>query len=398
MFAYFDLYSGASGDMILGALLDAGLEIEALRAGLSTLPISSYRISARSVMKGPIGATSFSVEVTGEQPHRHLTDILDLIARSSLPDPVKEQASAVFTTLGQAEARVHRVPLTEVHFHEVGAIDSIVDIVGTCLGLHLLGVRQIRCSPFPLARGSLEVQHGPLPMPGPATLEILAAARAPVGPPPSAVSGELVTPTGAALLCTLATFDQPAMRLRTVGYGAGNRDLPHPNVLRVLLGEESSGERPEARDVREETITLLETTIDDMNPQVLGYLVDHIREEGALDIYWSPVGMKKNRPGTILSVLCCPVDAPRFRDMLLRETTTLGVRVQSIRRFVAGRSMAEVETPFGPVRVKVKWLGGKAVAATPEYDDCVGLARRHDRPLRDILFAARQGAEALIER
>ncbi len=398
MLAYFDLYSGASGDMILGALLDAGLDIEALRTGLSSLPIGGYQFSFQPVMKGPIGATSFRVEVTGDQPHRHLADILDLIERSSLSDQVKERASAVFTTLGQAEARVHRVPLTEVHFHEVGAIDSIVDIVGTCLGLHLLGVTRIVCSPFPLARGSLHVQHGPLPMPGPATLEILAAAKAPIVPPPSPVTGELVTPTGAALLCTLATFEEPAMRLRTVGYGAGNRDLPHPNVLRILLGQESSGEPPEGGDAAMETVTLLETNIDDMNPQVLGYLVDRIREEGALDVYWISVGMKKNRPGTMLNVLCRSADAPRFRNMLLRETTTLGVRVQPVRRFVAGRSMAEVETPLGPVRVKVKWLDGKAVAATPEYDDCVGLARRHDRPLVDVLFAARQGAEALIER
>lgn len=397
MLAYFDLYSGASGDMILGALLDAGLEIEALRSGLSTLPIGSYQFSARPVIKGSIGATSFSVEVTGDQPRRHLAGILDLIERSSLPDQVKERATAVFTGLGQAEARVHRVPLDEVHFHEVGAIDSIVDIVGTCLGLHLLGVTRIGCSPFPLVRGSLEVQHGPLPMPGPATLGILAAANAPVEPPPSMVSGELVTPTGAALLCTLAAFEQPAMRLRAIGYGAGNRDLPHPNVLRVILGDESGGELPEADGPAEETITLLETNIDDMSPQVLGYLVDRIRGEGALDAYWIPIGMKKNRPGTMLNVLCWPVDALRFGEMLLRETTTLGVRVRSIRRLVAGRSMAEVETPFGPVRVKVKWLGGEAVGAAPEYDDCVDLARRHDRPLRDVLLAATQAAAALIE-
>jgi uncharacterized protein (TIGR00299 family) protein len=235
-------------------------------------------------------------------------------------------------------------------------------------------------------------------MPGPATLEILAAASAPIVPPPSMVTGELVTPTGAALLCTLATFEQPAMRLQAVGYGAGNRDLPHPNVLRVLLGEESSEEPRDGDGTAEETIVLLETNIDDMSPQVLGYLVDRIREEGALDVYWTSIGMKKNRPGTTLSVLCRPDDTPRFGDMLLRETTTLGVRVQSVRRFVAGRSMAEVETPFGPVRVKVKWLGGKAVAAAPEYDDCVGLAQRHDRPLRDVLSAATQAAAALIER
>jgi len=317
MLAYFDLYSGASGDMILGALLDAGLDIEALRTGLSSLPIGAYQFSSRPVMKGPIGATSFRVEVTGDQPHRHLADILNLIERSSLPDQVKDRASAVFTTLGQAEARVHRIPLTEVHFHEVGSIDSIVDIVAACLGLHLLGVTRITCSPFPLARGSLQVRHGPLPMPGPAMLEILAAANAPVVPPPSSVTGELVTPTGAALLCTLATFEEPAMHLRTVGYGAGNRDLPHPNVLRILLGQESSGEPPEGGDATEETVTLLETNIDDMNPQVLGYLVDRIRQEGALDVYWISVGMKKNRPGTMLNVLCRSADAPRFRNMLL---------------------------------------------------------------------------------
>lgn len=397
MLAYFDLYSGAAGDMILAALLDAGLDIERLRSGLATLPIAGYRLSARPVMKGAIGATSFHVEVDTDQPHRHLADILDLVARSSLPGTVKDQASAVFTMLGQAEARVHRVPLTEVHFHEVGAIDSIVDIVGACLGLHLLGVTHVACSPFPIAQGSLQVQHGRLPMPGPATLEILAAAQAPIIPPPSPVTGELVTPTGAALLCTLASFDQPTMRLHAVGYGAGNRDLPHPNVLRMLLGDTGSRDLQEGDGVTVETVTLLETNIDDMNPQVLGYLVDRLREEGALDVYWISIGMKKNRPGTMLNVLCKTADAPRFGDLLLRETTTLGVRVQTVRRVVAGRSVAKVETPFGEVRVKVKWLHGKPVSAAPEYDDCVQLAQRHNRPLRDVLSAAAQAAAALLQ-
>ncbi len=233
-------------------------------------------------------------------------------------------------------------------------------------------------------------------MPGPATLEILAAASAPLIPPPTGVRAELVTPTGAALLCSLATFAQPPMVLRAVGHGAGKADFPHPNILRVWLGSSTSSSLDlESGSI--DDLALLETNIDDMSPQVHGYLFERLLDAGALDVYCTAILMKKNRPGTMLSVLCHNVDAARFQDLLLRETTTMGVRVQPVRRARAGRSTSAVETPLGPVRVKVKWLAGRPVAAAPEYEDCLALARRHNRPLIEVLALARRSAEEQVK-
>jgi pyridinium-3,5-bisthiocarboxylic acid mononucleotide nickel chelatase len=395
MIAYFDLYSGASGDMILAALLDAGLQLSSLQEGLASLPLDGYSITTEPVRRGALGATAFRIETSHVQPARRLADILALIDASGLPERVRDRASRVFTTLGQAEARVHRVAVEEVHFHEVGAVDSLVDIIGTCLGLELLGVDEVYASAFPIASGSLQVAHGHLPMPGPATLEILSAASAPIVAPPSDVHTELVTPTGAALLCTLARFRQPTMTLQRVGYGAGAADLPHPNILRVWLGvrEKTDEEQGPGSD----NLVVLETNIDDMNPQVYGYLSERLFTSGALDVYWTSIGMKKNRPGTMLSVLCRRIDAATLQEMLLLETTTMGVRVQSIVRITAERRVASVETPLGSVRVKLKWLDGRAVAAMPEYEDCVRLARRHDRPLVEVQELARRHATKLLE-
>lgn len=395
MIGYFDLYSGASGDMILAALLDAGLDLSALQEGLASLPLEGYKLATEPVRRGAFGATAFRIETSRDQPPRRLADILAIIDSSSLPEGVRDRASRVFTTLGRAEARVHRVALEEVHFHEVGAVDSIVDIIGTCLGLELLGVDEVYASAFPVASGSLQAQHGHLPMPGPATLEILSAASAPIVAPPSDVHTELVTPTGAALLCTLARFRQPTMTLQRVGYGAGTADLPHPNILRVWLGvqEETHGEQGQCND----SFVVLETNIDDMNPQVYGYLSERLFLSGALDVYWTAIGMKKNRPGTMLSVLCRSVDAATLQEMLLVETTTMGIRLRSIERIMAERSEASVETPLGSVRVKLKWLDGRPVAAMPEYEDCVQLARRHERPLIEVQELARQHALRLLK-
>lgn len=402
MLAYFDLYSGASGDMLVGALLDAGLDLAALRDGLDALPLSGYTVSAEAVMKGAIGATAFRVRVTEPQPARHLDEILALIDGSSLPPDVREHARRTFTTLGRAEAHVHRIPIEKVHFHEVGAVDSIVDIVGTCLALSLLGVEEVYAAPVPVAHGTLRVEHGWLPMPGPATLEILAAANAPLISPPTPTAGELVTPTGAALICSLATFEQPPMTLRRVGCGAGARDLSHPNVLRVWLGERSPLDRPALplsdtpTGAETEDLCVVETNIDDMNPQVYGYLFDHLLVAGALDVYCTPITMKKNRPGTMLSILCRGTDAARFEATLLRETTTLGVRTHLVRRTRAERTEETVETPLGPIRVKIKRLAGHAMDVTPEYEDCAAIARRQARPLLEILNLAKRCAEESI--
>lgn len=456
MLAYFDTYSGASGDMILGALLDAGLDIDQLRCGLAALPLDGYLLSRVPVMKGAIGATSFHVhnsrrestgqtvqtradEDTHDQPHRHLGDILALIASSTLPPGVQRQASDIFTTLGHAEARVHRVSIEDVHFHEVGAVDAIVDIVGTCLALHLLGITEVYCSPLPGAGvgggPGRKVAHGWIPIPGPATLEIIAAAGAPIVAAPQGSRAELLTPTGAAILCTLASFRQPPMILRRVGYGAGDADLEYPNVLRVWLGDPCAslpsvegssrhttpdspqsppGEAMPPHDLgrdeqkpgldvpdhdlasQPETV-LLQTNIDDMNPQVYGYLFDRFLAAHALDVWCTPIIMKKNRPATMLSVLCHSADMARFADLLLRETTTLGIRVQSLDRVIADRVLTTVETPLGAISVKVKSLTGRVVSATPEYEDCAILARRHNRPLVDVLALAQRAALNLID-
>jgi uncharacterized protein (TIGR00299 family) protein len=390
--AYFDLYSGASGDMIVGALLDAGLKLASLREGLATLPITGYTLSAELTRRGAVGATAFRVELHEPQPERHLRDIVAIIEHAALPEPVVRRAIAVFTTLAEAEARVHRVPTEHVHFHEVGAVDAIVDVVGTCLALHLLGVDEVYSSPFPVAHGSIQVAHGHIPLPGPAVLEIVRAAGAPLIPPPTDVRAELVTPTGAALICTLATFTQPTMTLSRVGYGAGASDLPHPNILRVWLGEAAATCSDKQEKI--ERLTLLETNIDDMNPQIFGYLFERLLSAGALDAFCTPIIMKKNRPATMLGVLCRPENATALLDIVFTETTTLGVRRRDVDRISAGRNSWTVETPLGPVRVKVKERGGRVLAAMPEYEDCVELARQHSRPLLEVIEIARRAAGA----
>jgi pyridinium-3,5-bisthiocarboxylic acid mononucleotide nickel chelatase len=390
--AYFDLYSGASGDMIVGALLDAGLELASLHEGLATLPITGYTLSAELTMRGAVGATAFRVDVHEPQPERHLRDVVAIIERAALPEPVVRRAIAVFTALAEAEARIHRVPAERVHFHEVGSVDAIVDVVGTCLALHLLGVDDVYSSAFPVAQGSIQVAHGHIPLPGPAVLEIVRAAGAPLIPPPTDVRAELVTPTGAALICTLATFAQPTMTPSRIGYGAGAADLPHPNVLRVWMGE-AAAVYSDKRDTIER-LTLLETNIDDMNPQIFGYLFGRLLAAGALDVFCTPIVMKKNRPATMLSVLCGPENTTTLLDILFTETTTLGVRRQEIDRVSAGRTNWTVETPLGPVRVKVKERGGRVLAAMPEYEDCVALARQHSRPLLEVTEIVRRAAGA----
>jgi uncharacterized protein (TIGR00299 family) protein len=390
--AYFDLYSGASGDMILGALLDAGLQLDLLRDGLATLPIGGYTLSSEPVMRGAIGATAVRVGVVDPQPERRFGEITEIIQRAALPGPVIDRALAVFAALAEAEARVHRIPVEQVHFHEVGAVDAIVDVVGTCLGLHLLRVDAVYASAFPLAHGSIEVAHGHIPLPGPAVLEIIRAAGAPTVPPPSEIRAELVTPTGAALMCTLASFAQPALIPRSVGYGAGNAILPHPNVLRVWLGDAGAGSESQKHI---EPLILLETNIDDMSPQVFGYLFQRLLEAGALDVFCTPIVMKKNRPATMLSVLCRPDHAGSLADMLFAETTTLGIRRRDVTRMAVERSHQTVQTPLGPVRVK--HVAGRKPAAMPEYDDCVALARRHHRPLLEVMELARQAAASALD-
>jgi uncharacterized protein (TIGR00299 family) protein len=406
--AFFDPLSGISGNMALGALVDAGLPVEVLEAELAKLPVGGYRLEVQPTEQYGLRGTLLDVHLEqAEQPHRHLADIRAILNDSDLASPVREQALAVFTTLAEAEAHVHGTTVEAVHFHEVGAVDAIVDVVGTVAGLAWLGVRECYCGPLPLPFGGGlgRSAHGPLPLPGPATLHILAAVGAPTRPRDTV--RELVTPTGAALAATLCRFSQPAFRLQRVGVGYGTRPLPWPNALRLILGDpleqgsritqHASDMAPVINDLQldQDTVTLLETNLDDLSPQVIGYVLEGLFAAGALDAWVTPVQMKKGRPAVGVSVLARPDSAPALAGLLLRETPTLGIRYQTLERVKARRRMLTVATPFGPIRAKARRLGA-AWTAQPEYDDCVAAARRTGQPLRAVLDAASAHAAAIV--
>ncbi len=372
---YFDAFSGISGDMTVGALLDAGADSTALVRALDSLETgASFRVE-RTKRRG-IAATKFHVDGGEQKAHRHLPHILQLIERGDLPDTAKQNAARVFERLGEAEAKVHDMPLARVHFHEVGAADSICDIVGACTALALLGIEQVHCSAINVGSGTVNTEHGVLPVPAPATAELLSGC--PVYSRGPAV--ELTTPTGAALATTLAVSfgTLPGVRVARTGYGAGSKDFPeHANVLRAIIGE--TREAPEAA-----AVTVLEANIDDSNPQVLGYAMERLLDAGALDVTLAPVLMKKNRPGTVLSVIARPEDRDALVAIIFSETTTLGLRFFEAARRTQERAAESVETSFGAVRVKVGENGGFA----PEYDDCRAVALRAGVPLKKVLAEA----------
>ncbi|GAB4108501.1 MAG: nickel pincer cofactor biosynthesis protein LarC [Roseiflexaceae bacterium] len=391
---YFDCFSGISGDMALGALLDAGLPLEALRAELDKLELPGWSIVAERGMRGYLSGTRALVHAPEQPVHRHLADVRAIIERSSLAQEVRQRSLRVFTLLAEAEGRVHGMSPDEVHFHEVGALDAIVDIVGVVAGLALLGVKQVYASALPLGGGWVRAAHGMLPVPAPATLNLLAAAGAPVLPDDT--PAELVTPTGAALLAALATFERPAMRLERVGYGLGKRDLARPNALRVWLGEGAGGwglgagevrhsHAPQSQQQGEQAApVLLETNIDDQPAEQLAYVAGLLLEQGALDVWQTPIQMKKGRAATLLSALVPAELEDAAVELLLRETTTLGVRRRPAERHVCGRTFETVETPLGAVTVKRKFWQGRDLGAAPEFEECARLAHQHALPLREV--------------
>ena len=373
---YLDAFSGVSGDMLVGALADAGADRQSLVSALDSLGTQAA-LRFEQVKRCGIAATKFHVNIVETRTHRHLPHILKMIdAAPALPDRVKQNASAVFQRLGEAEAAVHQVPIEKVHFHEVGAVDSIIDIVGACLAFDLLGVDTIVSSPLNLGSGTVKTEHGLLPVPAPATAALVNGK--PVysrGP-----AMELTTPTGAAVITTLAKdFGvMPPMRITASGYGAGTCDFPdQPNVLRVLLGEASGAEEAT-------TITVIEANIDDLSPQILGYAMERLLDSGALDVTLQPVEMKKGRPGTLLRVLAKPEDRDRMAQIIFAETSTLGLRMYSAERRVQSRRWVDVCTPHGSVRMKVSGEGAYA----PEYEDCRRLAIESGAPLKQIIAEA----------
>jgi uncharacterized protein (TIGR00299 family) protein len=388
---YFDCFAGISGDMTLGALVGAGVDAFALKEHLALLDLAGYEISFEQVERSGLSATRAVVRLTGgEQRHRHLADISGIILRSRLGEPVKERAVRIFTRLAEAEARIHNVEVERVHFHEVGALDAIVDVVGACIGFDLLGVERFAASALHVGSGTVEMAHGLFPVPPPAVAELLRGATI----YSTDIRGELVTPTGAAIVATLCeSFGvMPPMRLLSTGYGAGSREYENfPNVLRVLVGDsESDGEGAgESVAGRDEELTVVETNVDDVSPQVLGHVLEQALTRGALDCYLTHVQMKKNRPGVLVTVLCRAADREAMLGLLLAETPTLGARSYNVRRRALEREAVTVETEFGRIAVKVGRLRGRVVSATPEYEECREAALKSGVPLREVQEAAR---------
>jgi len=386
---YFDCFSGASGDMVLGALLDLGAPLDGLRAALAPLLPAGCELAATRVVRSGIGAVQFEVreggaadEAGGHARHRGLHDILDMIAKAGLPGQVAARASLLFERLGRVEAEIHQVPIERVHFHEVGALDSIIDIVGAVWAVDALGVGRVASSPLNTGSGTVATSHGQLPVPAPATIRLLEGVPA----YSSGVQAELVTPTGALLVTGHATAygPMPPMTIRRTGYGAGQRQLPgQPNVLRAVLGE-----APAAAE--HDRILVVECNIDDMNPQFFGSLIERVQAAGALDVFLSPVQMKKNRPGTLVTVLA-PVNLREgILDLLFRETTTIGVRYHESDRECLSREWTTVSTRFGPVRIKIARRGSAVMNAAPEYEDCAARATERAVAVRDVHAAAVQ--------
>lgn len=370
--------------MVLGALVDAGADLRAIEAELRKLGLEGWSISAEKVKRGAIFATQVKVESSEGHHHRGLSVILGRIEKAGLAPRAADRARRIFTRLAEAEAKVHNMPVEEVHFHEVGAVDSIVDIVGAAIGCELLGIDEFACSALDVGAGQVKTAHGLLPVPAPATAELLRGAPMYT----SGIARELVTPTGAAIATTLSTrYAQiPEMTLRAVGYGAGSANLTEKaNVLRILIGENATSEAGEHWDA---PVSVIETNLDDMSPQIYGYFVERALAAGALDVFSTAVQMKKNRPGVLLTILCDGSHTARLIDLVFRETTTIGVRTYDVRRKVLDREMVPVETPFGEVRMKISRMNGSVLNATPEYEDCQRLAAEKGIPLKQVIAAA----------
>lgn len=382
-FAYFDCFSGISGDMALGAMVDAGAPVEALVGELKKIPLENWSLTASRERRGAIEGVRITISYSGKQPHRRLGDIVSLLGKSGLDEWVVEKSTAVFERLAEAEGRVHGIAASEVHFHEVGAVDSILDVVGTVFCLKFMNIERVHASVIPVGRGFVKTEHGLLPLPAPATAALLKGVLI----RGVSIERELVTPTGAAILAVLCESFGPAppMTLLATGYGVGSHPAEDPpNLLRVMCGK--SGQDALSRE-----LLIIETSIDDMNPEIYNYVIEKLFAIGALDVNIIPMQMKKNRPGVLLRVLVEPVLETRAAELLMTETTTLGVRVQAVRRLGLTREELTIATVFGQVKVKRVVLPGGAERIIPEYEECRRIALKTGMPLPDVYRRVLEG-------
>jgi len=385
--AYFDCFSGISGDMVLGALVDLGLPVEKLKSELHKLNLFDYQIETKKIAKRGILSTQIKVNVKEGKKERRLEDILSILEKSKLEEKVRELGKAIFTKLATAEAKIHGKDVQKIHFHELGGLDTIIDVVGAVAGMKYLGVEKVYSSPLPVGRGFVKCAHGILPVPAPATLELLK--EVPVYG--SDIEAELVTPTGASIISSLAENfgEMPPMKIEHIGYGAGQRDLPIPNLLRVSIGVIKNA-------YQEDVVSLIQTNIDDMNPELYEHIVDRLFHEGALDVFLTPIQMKRTRPATMLSVIAGQEKMEKMLEIIFDETTTLGIRISKIKRRKLNRENRKVSTKYGKIEVKFGKHDGVVKNVSPSYEECRKIATHLKIPLKKVYQEAKRAAFDLL--
>jgi len=386
--AYFDCFSGISGDMTVGALLDAGLKIETLEKELKKLGLSGYQLEVNKVVKKGISATQFKVKIKEEGVERRFKDILDILEKSKLDEEIKKETKKIFFNIAQAESKIHRKDIDKIHFHEIGGLDSIIDITSAVIGIKTLGIEEIHSSALPVGKGFVKCAHGVIPVPAPATLELLKNIPTYSG----GIESEMITPTGAAIIGTLAKSfgERPLMKIERIGYGAGEKEFTIPNLLRVSIGEKILKDENLKDGYVSDEAVLIETNIDDMNPEFYDYIMDRLFSQGALDVFLTPIQMKKSRPAHMLSIIVYEQNLKEILEVLFSESTTLGVRIREIKRLRLAQQNFIAETKYGKIRVKVGMFKGEIKNIAPEYEDCKKMAKQHQVPLKEVYEEAKK--------
>ncbi|HDP36370.1 MAG TPA: nickel pincer cofactor biosynthesis protein LarC [Candidatus Atribacteria bacterium] len=386
--AYFDCFSGISGDMTVGALLDAGLEIETLEKELKKLGLSGYQLEVNKVVKKGISATQFKVKIKEEGVERRFKDILTIFEKSKLDEEIKKETKKIFFNIAQAESKIHQKDIDKIHFHEIGGLDGIIDITSAVIGIKILGIEEIHSSALPVGKGFVKCAHGVIPVPAPATLELLKNIPTYSG----GIESEMITPTGAAIISTLAKGfgERPLMKIERTGYGAGEKEFAIPNLLRVSIGEKILKDENLKDGYVSDEAVLIETNIDDMNPEFYDYIMDKLFSQGALDVFLTPIQMKKNRPAHMLSIIGYEQNLKEILEVLFSEATTLGVRIREIKRLRLAQQNFIAETKYGKIRVKVGIFKREIKNIAPEYEDCKKMAKQYQVPLKEIYEEAKK--------
>jgi len=388
--AYFDCFSGISGDMFVGALLDAGLKIEILEKELNKLNLSGYHLEVNKVLKKGISASQFKVKIQEKGVERRFKDILNILEESKLDQEIKNEVKKIFFKIAEAESKIHQEDIEKIHFHEIGGLDSIMDISSAVIGIKALEIKEIYSSPLPLGKGFVKCAHGILPLPAPATLELLKNIPTYGG----GMESEMVTPTGAAIISTLTKDfgERPLMKIEKIGYGAGEREFSIPNLLRVSIGEKILSDRDLMDGYVHDEALLIETNIDDMNPEFYDYIMDKLFSQGALDVFLTPIQMKKNRPAQMLSIIVYEQNLKEILEVLFSESTTLGVRIKEVKRLKLTQANFIAETKYGKIKVKVGIFKEDIKTIAPEYQDCQKIAQQYQVPLKEIYEEAKKVA------